>query len=69
MTITPVMNKTTVELTQRDADTARGLNMVPLSLEHAANLASAIARCVDPDYAGWTKQGAAAALDAAEALS
>lgn len=43
--------------------------MVPLSLEHAATLASAMAKCVDPDFAGWTKDGAASVLDAAESLS
>lgn len=57
------------ELTQRDAETARGLNMVPLSLEQAATLASAMAKCLDPDFAGWTKDGAASVLDAAESLS
>lgn len=57
------------ELTMREAETPRGLSMVPLSLESAALLASAVARCVDPDYAGWSKQGAASVLDAAEAMA
>lgn len=62
------MPTTDQELTQQDADTARGLNMIPLSLEHAATLASAMARCVDPDYMGWTAEGSKATLDAAEAI-
>lgn len=66
---TVVSASSTVELTQRDADTARGLDMVPLSLTHAALLASALGRLVDPDYHGWTPQGATAALDAAEAMA
>lgn len=63
------MELATRDITQLQAETARGLDMVPLSLQSAALLASGMARCVDPEYHGHTQGKAAAVLEAAECMA